>query len=127
MHFVPRTLVSFACVFVLMTGVFGQRPASNYRDPTYKDSDKLYPDPTITAMAPVTSRPGYPPTLHIHIQFRAMQYVCIPVDAKKFQRANLKIGMALKMRESGKYVYVRNGGAAWVKLRLLQKEEWHNL
>ncbi len=92
------------------------------------DFGKEYPRPTITAVGPFDLVLGRPPKVHIHIQYRATQYVCSSYSEAEVKAKGLKVGTNVDIREQGKYLKVRMPGQrTWVKLRLVSKDELHNL
>lgn len=98
-----------------------QEPASDRID-----FDRLYASPTITDIGEFVLFPGGPVRMHIHVQWRSVQYVCSA--APRAGLNELKIGTKVELRARGNYVYLRRPMEKhWLKLRLVQKAELHNL
>jgi hypothetical protein len=90
--------------------------------------DKDYAQPTITSIGPFEPMTGRPPRLHIHIQYKRMQYVCSSKSATVPEKAGLRVGTKVEIREQGTYLWVRRiGEKKWLKLALIEKSELHNL
>ena len=86
------------------------------------DLEQKYPSPTITVIGPFDLMLGRPPKIHIHIQYRAMQYVCSADSDAEVKANGLQLGAKVDIREQGKYLMVRGPGRTkWLKLRLLDK------
>jgi len=90
--------------------------------------ERDYAQPTIRSVGPFDLMTGEPPRVHVHIQYKRIQYVCssrFPTDPKK---AGLRAGTKVEIREEGRYLWVRRvGQKKWLKLALIDKSELHNL
>lgn len=94
----------------------------------FVDFEKDYASPTITAIAPFNFMSGRLPRIHVHIQYRSIQYVCSSKDGKKIKEAGLQVGTKVEIRDEGKYVQIRGTGKKrWLRLALIEKGELHNL
>jgi hypothetical protein len=123
----PTRMPCSIVAHVLILGLVLSMPLQAQFGPR-TDFEKEYPRPTITAVGAFDLMLGRPPKVHIHIQYRAMQYVCSSHSEAEVNANGLKVGANVDIREQGKYLKVRGPGQrTWVKLRLVSKDELHNL
>ena len=125
-HF-PTRIRCLTVAHLLILGLVLAMPLHAQLGPR-TDFGKEYSRPKITAVGAFDLGLGRPPRVHIHIQYRATQYVCRAHSEADVKANGLKVGTNVDIREKGKYLKVRAPGQRkWVKLRLVSKSDLHNL